>query len=224
MIFMKRKIVFLCSGNGGNLKFIHKCIQYNILQDYEISSVITDRECGALDYAKANGIPFYKIKYNRDYNEELMYLLIQSDPDFIITNFHKIIDLDIVQKFDRRLINLHYSLLPAFKGLIGDKPVKMALEKNCKFVGTTVHYVDVEVDNGEIIAQSVIPVNCGETFEQIMNRVFRSGCLNLLNSFFIVRNDESIDFQRCSVNEMFFSPGIKQNIDLNDIEKIWDEL
>lgn len=128
-----KKIIFLISGNGGNFKFIHLCIKNNILKNYKLV-IIADRECEGLNYAKKENIENYKILYNQKNNIELKRILKEVEANYIITNWNKIIDAEIVELYKHKLINLHYSLLPAFGGLIGEKPLESAMEKNVNFL------------------------------------------------------------------------------------------
>jgi phosphoribosylglycinamide formyltransferase-1 len=181
-----KKLVFLASGGGSNLKFVDQCIRQGRLDGYRLTQVVVDRECGAADYARRVGVPLTVIAYRRETPEELTALLGRDVPDVVITNIHKILDRDTVARHAGRLVNLHYSLLPAFAGHIGEKPVRLALEAGCKVIGTTAHYVTEQVDAGPIIAQSALGVRADEPFEALMNRVFRSGCLTLLRSLRII--------------------------------------
>ena len=181
-----KNLVFLVSGGGGNLKFVDQCIRQGRLAGYRLGRVIADRECGAAVYARRLGVPLSVVAYRREAPEELADLLAGDAPDVVVTNIHKILDRDIVVRHAGRMINLHYSLLPAFAGHIGDKPVRLALEAGCKLVGTTVHYVSEAVDAGPIICQSAIAVDPDEAFEVLMSRVFRSGCCTLLRALHIL--------------------------------------
>lgn len=209
------KIIFLVSGNGGNFKFIKKCIDLEFLKDIELT-IIADRECGALQYAKENGIQNSKIKYNRKYTKELSELLSEINPDYIITNWHKIIDECTVKKYNKKMINLHYSLLPAFGGVIGIKPIEQAFEKKCRFIGSTLHYVNENVDDGEIIAQASISNNFNK--KEMVNQVFRSGCLNIFNflSFDEERNKEEY-------KGIYFNPKLNKKIEKVS-EEFWSSL
>jgi phosphoribosylglycinamide formyltransferase-1 len=199
------KIVFLSSGGGGNLRFIKKCIDETLLENCEVVAVISDRQCRALDFAAKESIANYQIAYNRIDNRELLELLLLINPDYIVTNIHKILDSQIVGLFNNRLINLHYSLLPAFKGGIGETPVREALKLGCKFIGTTVHFVNDDVDSGEIITQTVIPVVREQLFEKTMEDIFKSGCINLLSAIDLLCNGKGNDIDKYSVfNEQFW--------------------
>ena len=107
------KICFLASGNGGNLKFLYLVQRLGLIKNIELS-VVADRECGSIDFANIRNIYSKVIKYKRDDNKELLFELENINPDIIVTNWHKIIDVEIVNKYQGKMINLHYSLLPAF--------------------------------------------------------------------------------------------------------------
>ncbi len=215
------KLLFLASGGGGNLKFIKQCIEEGIIKNCDVE-MIADRDCGAYIYAKNSGLPAKIVDYSRTNNAQLLDAIRQSEPDMIITNIHKVLDAQIVGICNKRLINLHYSLLPLFKGEIGSKPVQQALEHDCKFIGTTVHYVNEVVDDGEIISQSVIRVIKEMNFDSLMNFVFRSGCLNLLNALNLNTNIEVLNNKNTfSPENMIFSPELSFKI---DVSGIWDKI
>jgi phosphoribosylglycinamide formyltransferase-1 len=175
------RLVFLASGGGGTMRFIHRAIQDGHLPGFALVGVAADRDCGALTYARANGVPHRQLHYRRDDNAAMVATLAEWRPDIVVTNIHRILDAELVAAYRGKLVNLHYSLLPAFKGLIGVEPVRQALAHGCRFVGTTVHLVAEEVDAGPILAQSVVPVTTDD-LDALMDQVFRSGCLNLLNA------------------------------------------
>ena len=204
-----KKIVFLVSGRGGTLIFINEALKLLNLP-FTIVGVIGDRECYALTYAKNSGIFSRKIKYTKENNSELKDRLLQLEPDIVITNFHKIIGEEIINLSQIKFLNLHYSLLPSFAGLIGMKTIEVAKAKNSKFIGTTVHYVDEIVDNGKIIGQTCISVNW-ENSILIEDTIFKSGCLNLLNAILIEEKTErKKQYNSVKLNnyEVMFSPEI----------------
>ena len=218
-----KKIVFLVSGGGGTLIFINEIIK-ELNLPISIIAVIGDRDCNALLYAK-NSIYNKKIKYNKDYNIELKKELLELNPDFIITNFYKILDKEIVNLFRNKLINLHYSLLPSFGGVIGMETIVAAKLKNSKFIGTTAHLVDEVVDNGKILSQSCFSVDW-EKDKLVEDTIFRSGCITLLNTLILVSelnnkvNLSSINLNSFRVN---FSPNISFDIsELN--ETFWEKI
>jgi phosphoribosylglycinamide formyltransferase-1 len=173
-----KSIVFLVSGGGGNFKFFHAALKYNLILGLEIC-VIADRECGALEFARKHGVENHLIAYNRLNPKALNQILDSIRPNIIVTNWHKVIDEDTVAKYFGKFVNLHYSLLPAFGGLIGVEPIKRAYEQGCKFIGPTCHLVDEGVDTGKILSQAIFTTE--RSFEEAVSLMFSKGCLVLLS-------------------------------------------
>ena len=174
-------IVFLCSGNGGNMKFIHVINnKFPVRVNLNISGVICDRDCGALEYAKKNNILTKKHSFKRDSqsNNELIEILKKMNGDIVITNVHRIISKEVLDAFSTKFLNVHYSILPAFAGTIGMDTVDAAIEKGCKFLGSTSHEVSEDVDAGPIKSQAVFP-NLEQ--ENVYDLIFKCGCLSLLS-------------------------------------------
>jgi len=216
---MKKKIVFLVSGNGGNLKFLYYLTQLYSLP-FEISYVIGDRHCGAIDFSEQNKINFALIDFNQNNDLKLIEQLKRINPDYIITNVHKILSENTVNQYKTKLINLHYSLLPSFSGLIGMKPVDLSIEKNVRFIGTTVHYVNKKVDNGKIIGQNIFELTNDEEKHLVYDRIFRSGALNLWNT---LAYKESLIYKKIkTVNilnkQVIFSP------ELLELEEFYNDI
>jgi len=176
------KLVFLSSGGGGNLRFLCELIRRNLLNNVEVSGVLTDRKCAAEKYALDNNIYVKRIDMNAKEQGSLGNELLELKPDYIVSTINKKIISNITEKYVGRLINLHYSLLPSFGGMIGDRPVLAALEYGSKYLGVTVHYVNDQLDMGKPIVQAVMPVTTNESLDTCMDAVFRLGCISLLNS------------------------------------------
>ncbi|MFN6992192.1 MAG: formyltransferase family protein [Fervidobacterium sp.] len=214
------KTCLLSSGGGGNLKFFYLGKKMGILKNIDVY-LITDRECGALYFAHKVGIYAKKITYKRTYNKELLEELERLNPDIIIGSWHKIIDKEVVQKYYGRLINLHYSLLPAFGGLIGlEQIIGKAYEMNCQYIGCTCHFIDENVDSGKIIAQAIIKVDI--PINEAIQKVFEKGCLILLNSILIITNDHSI-IERTQNDKFDYSPSLLFDDSLFDKE-FWKQV
>lgn len=173
-----KSILFLASGGGGNLKFIHHSMAEEVINDVRLGA-IADRDCGALEYAKSYGLFNEKVVYNRDNSEGLLQAIESFAPDVIVTNFHKILGEDVVRIYRNKMINLHYSLLPAFSGVIGVKPIEEACQRGCKYIGPTCHVVNEEVDAGYILSQYAFKTP--ENIDAAITKMFRSGCLVLLS-------------------------------------------
>lgn len=174
----KKRILFLSSENGGLLKFIFLCIEKGIFLDCEIVGVISHKNSGGLNFAKSVGLESSFVNAAPNKQEDLKIEMMKYKFDVCITNIHLLLSLPIVNAFREKLINVHPSLLPAFKGF---KAVERAFEYGCKFIGTSVHKVDEIADGGEILAQSITPVKKEDTIKTIYEKLFRAWCLNLLN-------------------------------------------
>lgn len=174
-----RRVVFLCSGGGGNLRFVHQAIAQGWLGAVELAAVFTDRECPANAFARDAGFHEACIDFSDTGQESLLSALDDFQPDLVITTVHRILAGAVTDKYRGRLVNLHYSLLPAFGGAIGARPVREALAFGARFVGVTVHDVDETLDGGKPLVQGVIPVRDGDDADKLMDLVFRCGCLAL---------------------------------------------
>lgn len=150
---------------------------------FEVNAVIADRDCEAIKFAERQAnIRTHRVKYNREEPQELQGLLRELQPDAVITNFHKIIDADTLNMLPNRFFNLHYSLLPAFGGLIGMATIDEAQKTNAQFIGATYHRVDELVDHGEIVSQAALAVDWKLMDTLVLhNTVFRAACLCFLN-------------------------------------------
>lgn len=212
------KICFLASGGGGNFKFFKMAIEKNLIKNIELF-LIADRECGSLNFAQDNGIYCKNINYKRSENKDLLLELEKINPDIIVTNWCKIIDEEVVKKYYGKLINLHYSLLPAFDGLIGIEPIKQAYEKNCQYVGTTCHYVDEGVDSGKIISQALVKTDI--SIDEAIQEIFQKGCLILLNSIAKLSDEETIEISQNNIFE--YSPNLLFDNNIFD-DEFWKRL
>ena len=179
-----RRIVFLCSGGGGNLAFVQSAIERNWLKGAKIAGVFTDRLCPASGFAERTGLYNRVIEINDKIQEQLYSELNALNPDIIITTVHKIIGYDIINQYSNQLVNLHYSLLPSFSNLIGSKPLEAALKHQVLIAGVTVHFVDEQVDAGRPIVQGAIALNANDTIENLMPVVFRCGCIAMLRALY----------------------------------------
>jgi len=176
------RIVFLCSGSGGNLRFVAQAIRMGWIDEAQICAVLSDRECDANAFARAQGLPTEVLDFSAAGQLAVVDRLRAFGPDVIVTTVHRILVPELAQAFCGKLVNLHYSLLPAFAATIGDRPVRQALDYGAKFLGVTVHFVDEGVDTGRPIVQAVTAAPQEPELEAVMNVLFRSGCVGLLHA------------------------------------------
>lgn len=174
------KICVLVSGGGTNLQAIIDGISNKTITNAEIVGVISNnRNAFALERAKKHGI-FSVCVSPKDYeNRELFYQALmkavdEREPDFIVlAGFLVAIPAPMVEKYRRRIINIHPSLIPSFcgTGYYGLKVHEAALARGVKVTGATVHFVDEGTDTGEIILQKAVEVQQGDTPEVLQRRV-----------------------------------------------------
>jgi phosphoribosylglycinamide formyltransferase 1 len=215
------KILFLSSGNGGTIKFLFYAIKKLRLETkFDIIKVIADRECGSIEFAQKVGLTNLVIKYNRqNINELYDQIAITNKPDIVITNIHKVLDKEIISIPNINFINLHYSLLPAFEGMIGMKTIEEAKKRNVKFIGTSTHWVNEVVDQGPIICQSSYPVNWDQdSIKDVEQIIFESACLCLLNTLYYDGDQSIVKYQ-----EVLYNPGLTFNPGVFD-EYFWNEV
>jgi formyltetrahydrofolate deformylase len=105
-------------------------------------------------------IPFHQIihedKSKTVFEEHIFSVVNQYAPDYLVlAKFMRILSPDFVQHFEKRIINIHHSFLPAFSGA---HPYRQAFERGVKLIGATSHFVTNNLDEGPIISQQIIPV------------------------------------------------------------------
>lgn len=164
---MKKRIVVLVSGRGTNLQAVIDYCRTSAIAT--IVEVISSNETAfALTRARAANI-HCTILPPRERNSFLYLRLSELNPDLIVlAGYMKILPLDIINKFRSRLINIHPSLLPSFKGL---EAQKQALHFGAKVSGCTVHFVDEGIDSGPIILQQSVPIDENDTEEDLARRI-----------------------------------------------------
>lgn len=177
----KAKIAVLVSGGGTNLQALIDAQKDGIIKSGEISLVISNNSGAyALERAKNADIPSLVITRkmydgNQDaFENALMNALVENGIDFIIlAGFMSILSDCFVSHFERRIINVHPSLIPSFcgKGFYGLKVHEAALERGVKVTGATVHFVNEIPDGGEIILQKAIDIEPDDTPETLQKRV-----------------------------------------------------
>lgn len=163
-------IVVCASGGGGNFQaLIDARAQLNI----NISLLIVDRECGAIDRARSHGIPWIRLETVTA--QTLDAALPATAQLVVLAGFMPIIPAAICAKWQGKMINTHPSLLPKYggKGMFGVRVQEAVLQAKETTTGCTVHYVSEEIDGGAIVAQKAIPVIAGETPWELGGRVFK---------------------------------------------------
>lgn len=171
---MTVKIAVLVSGRGSNLQAIMDSIEKGYIKNAAINVVISNKaEAYALERARNHGINAVFLdpsEYGRDeYDRAILNVLSQYDTDLLLlAGYFRILGNEIIKAYRNRIMNIHPSLLPAFKGLHAQK---QAFEYGVKVAGCTVHFVDEGLDSGPIILQKCVPVLSGDTEETLTARI-----------------------------------------------------
>jgi phosphoribosylglycinamide formyltransferase 1 len=222
---MTSRIVFLCSGGGGNLRFLAQAAALGALPGATIAAVLSDRECPANRFAREQCLPTQVLDFTDKDQQSVVAALAALAPDVVVTNVHKILAPSVIETSDARLINLHYSLLPAYGGLIGIRPVETALADGVKFIGVTAHEVEVRVDAGRPIVQAAIATRPRDSVATVMDTMFRCGCLALLEALIGLVRPDAVETTRLRINdrEVCFNPALSFSTDVFD-ESFWQTL
>jgi phosphoribosylglycinamide formyltransferase-1 len=171
------RIGVLISGRGSNLKALIEACEEPGFRG-RIALVISNRPgAGGLAVAEAAGIPTLVIDHKefstRDtFDAELDRALTKAGVELVCNaGFMRILTDGFVEKWRDRQLNIHPSLLPAFKGL---HVHQRALDAGVKITGCTVHFVRPEMDEGPIVAQAAVPVLPGDTAETLGQRILEA--------------------------------------------------
>lgn len=171
---MTVKIAVLVSGRGSNLQAIIDSIEKGCIRNAAINVVISNKaDAYALERARKHGINavFLDPKwYDRaEYDRAILNVLKQHDTDLLLlAGYFRLLGSEIIEAYRNRILNIHPSLLPAFKGLHAQK---QAFEYGVKVVGCTVHFVDEGLDSGPIVIQKCVPVLAEDTEETLTTRI-----------------------------------------------------
>ncbi len=172
---LKTNIAVLVSGGGTNLQALIDAQKQGIIKSGEIKLVISNKEDAyALERAKNNSIDAKFIKKDADFEKNLISALEEYKIDLIVlAGFLVILSEDFVRKYDKKIINIHPSLIPSFcgDGFYGLKVHEAALSRGVKLTGATTHFVNEITDGGEIIMQKAVEIKEGDTPEILQKRV-----------------------------------------------------
>ena len=174
---VKKKVAVLVSGGGTNLQALIDAEKEGIIKSGTISLVVSNKESAyALERAKNADIEGVYIKRGADFEENLINLLNEKKIDFIVlAGFLSILSENFVKKYDKKIINVHPSLIPSFcgDGFYGLKVHEAALKKGVKVTGATTHFVNEITDGGEIIMQKAVKISPDDTPETLQLKVMQ---------------------------------------------------
>lgn len=170
-----KNIVVLISGSGTNLQAIMDAIESGLIVNARIAAVVSNRpQARGLQRAQQRGIETCVIDHTDFTSRERFDSALQSriehwQPDLVIlAGFMRILTDGFVAHFTGRMLNIHPSLLPKFKGL---NTHARAIEAGEQEHGCSVHYVSSELDSGAVIGHVRVPVEMNDTPESLSKRV-----------------------------------------------------
>jgi phosphoribosylglycinamide formyltransferase-1 len=170
------RIVVLGSGKGSNFLAIHKAIMDGRLRAKIVLVVSDSEEAGIIASARALGYPCwvippsrYKTKLEPELEIALVDRLREVQCDWVVlAGYMRVVKKPLLEAYEGRILNIHPSLLPNFKGL---RAWKQALEAGVNITGCTVHKVDESLDGGAILAQKEVEVLPNDTEESLYERI-----------------------------------------------------
>lgn len=176
------KITVLVSGGGTNLQAIIDRIADGTIHNAEIVEVISNNEgVYALERAEKAGIPHRVLSpksfdSREEFNDALLAALQETGCDLVVLAGYLVaIPPQVVRAFRGKIINIHPALIPSFcgKGYYGLRVHEKVLERGVKVTGATVHFVDEDLDHGQIILQKAVEIPEGITPEGLQQKVMR---------------------------------------------------
>jgi phosphoribosylglycinamide formyltransferase 1 len=172
----RKSVAILISGGGSNMEALVRAMQ---ARDFpaEPSIVISNNpDAGGLEKAERLGVATEVIDHREhttkpEFESALAEAIEASRADIVcLAGFMRVLSSDFIARFENRILNIHPSLLPLFRGL---HTHDRALEAGVAVHGCTVHLVIPELDAGQILGQAVVPVMEGDTAETLAARVLK---------------------------------------------------
>ena len=170
---MEFKIAILISGNGSNMLNIIKASQSGEIKSKIVTVISNKSNALGIKKAKNNNIKTKiindKLLSKDEFETNLFEYLNKKDVNLLcLAGFMKILSKNFIQNFDRKIINIHPSLLPSFKGL---NTHKRAINMNVKFSGCTIHYVNELLDSGDIIDQEIVRIKKSDDENSLRKKI-----------------------------------------------------
>ena len=171
---MKNLVIF-ASGNGSNAENV--CRYFHSSRDVKVAAVFCNNpEAGVIPKMKALGIPV-EVFDRKTFKDEVAFpaLLEKYSPDLIaLLGFLWLMPSHLVEKYQRKILNLHPALLPKHggKGLYGYHVHRSVLEAGDEVTGITIHWIDDKYDEGELIFQARTKVDRKDTPEDLARKIW----------------------------------------------------
>lgn len=170
------KIAVLVSGGGTDLQSVIDAVENEYI-NCKIEMVIGSRDnIYALERAKKHNIETFvvsKKEYGEKASDKILELTKGKVDLIVLAGFLAILDGDILNEFDNKIINIHPSLIPSFCGpkMYGLKVHEAVIKSGVRYSGCTVHFVNAQVDGGAILLQEAVPVYFEDDAETLQERI-----------------------------------------------------
>ncbi|UKO97429.1 phosphoribosylglycinamide formyltransferase [Nostoc sp. UHCC 0870] len=168
------KLGIMASGSGSNFEAVAQAIEDKQLNAQIQVLIYNNPSAKAANRAANRGVEAVLLNHreykNREaFDQEIVNTLRRYDVDWVIlAGWMRVVTSVFIDAFPKRIINIHPSLLPSFKGI---HAVEQALEAGVKITGCTVHLVCLEVDSGQILMQAAVPILPDDTAETLHARI-----------------------------------------------------
>ncbi|WP_455482576.1 phosphoribosylglycinamide formyltransferase [Bartonella sp. B35(2025)] len=174
---MKKQIVVFISGNGSNMLALAKESEQKDYPAEIIAVICNNPHATGIEKARNSNFPIHIIDHKnyptkKAHEESILTVLDQYQPDFIcFAGYMRLVSPHFIKLYEGRILNIHPSLLPSFKGLNTHERV---LQAGVKITGCTVHLVTENMDAGKILAQAAVPVCPNDTVDSLAQRVLKA--------------------------------------------------
>ena len=169
-------IAVFASGRGTNFGAIIRAVKKGKIKA-NLSLLVCDQPgAGAISRAKRAGIKVALVERKdfatkEDFENRIIQHLEENQIDLIVlAGYMRLVDPKLLFRYKNRILNIHPSLLPSFKGTEG---IKDAFNYGVKVTGVTVHFVDEEIDHGPIILQKAVPIEENDTQESLEKKIHK---------------------------------------------------
>ena len=166
----------LISGRGSNMLNLVNASQHGLINSKVKIVISNNKNSSGIDKAKRKNIKTKIINQKdygskKDFENALTNTLKNQNVDLVcLAGFMSILSKNFLKDWNRKVINIHPSLLPSFRG---KNAVKQALEQRVKTAGCSVHFVDEGIDTGEIISQEKVPVSSNDDEETLGKKILK---------------------------------------------------
>ena len=168
----KIKTAVFISGTGSNLKNLIKFSKTKISPILIKLIISNNKKAKGLKYSTQYNIEKKIVNFNNNFSENkiLDYINKKNIKFVCLAGFMKVLSKNFIKKFKGKIVNIHPSLLPKYKGL---NTHKRALKNKEKFAGCTVHYVTIKLDSGKIILQKKVKIKKKDTLNSLKKKVLK---------------------------------------------------